>query len=55
MANSGDDESDSLVRTSVETEVDWDKIDWDAHIEEPPELKKVGKIKQFLNTIRSKP
>jgi len=56
MNNSGDAESDSLIRASVETEVDWDMIDWDAHIKEPPAPKKVGRIKAIFKYIgRSKP
>lgn len=35
---------------------DMDLLDWDAHIENPPEPKKVGKIKAFFKYIgRSKP
>ena len=37
-------------------QIAWDEIDWDAHIENPLEPKKVGKIKAFFKYIgRSKP
>lgn len=58
MANSGDDESDSLSGEQVE-ELAWEDMDlvnWDAHIENPPPPKKAGKIKAIFKYIgRSKP
>lgn len=49
----GDDESDSLIE---QVDLAWDEIDWDAYIENPPEPKKVGKIKAIFKYIgRSKP
>lgn len=50
MVNSGDDESDLLVKDHPDM-VDWDAIDWDAHIEEPPAPKKVGVIRAVFKYI----
>jgi len=37
-------------------QIAWDEIDWDAYIENPPEPKKVSKMKVFFKNIgRSKP
>ena len=70
MANSGDDESDSLIMSRHQVRAsswmppsaaqiawdDMDLLDWDVHIENPPEPKKMGKIKVFFKYIgRSKP
>ncbi len=53
MNNSGDDESDNLLE---QVDLAWDEIDFDAHIENPPKPKKVGKIKVIFKYIsRSKP
>lgn len=56
MNNSGDADSDLLRGRPDSTGVDWEAIDWDAHIENPPEPKVKGKIKVLLKYIgRSKP
>lgn len=68
MANSEGDESDSLIMSRAQVKASswmppsaaqlaWDDMDleeWNAPIEEPPEPKKVGKIKAILEYIRSK-
>lgn len=67
MANSSVDISDSLImpRERVRAsswmppgaaQIAWDRIDWDAYIEEPPEPKRVGTIKAIFKYIgKSKP
>jgi len=70
MADSGVNISDSLImpREQIKAsswmppsaaQLAWDDMDlleWDAHIENPPEPKKIGKIKAIFKYIgRSKP
>lgn len=58
MANSEGDESDNLITPRMSpgaARIAWNEIDWDAHIENPPKPKRVGKIKAIFKYIgRSK-